>query len=268
MSINRRRNWVDNHIPDIRVLGQLTNFFLFSRGEILIDQFPNPFYVISLYNSTKDREPVLNIKCILKSIGEYPSDFNFITRSSCIDVITKEYDVFVSGDSAWGNGSWGFLDGDLLVVSVDGFLRVDWEGTFGLTDYTVTKVDFGVVVLVDGTFFLSTTITYKPDLLKLRKHLSPSCHHPTNLNHGIQIHLSQISQSILNWKSLNLHIYLMMNILIVRVPLLSDFKGHLIQIGNDNRWFISYPIGENSFCLWKVNIIDLQWLLIQITHLF
>ena len=68
---------------------------------------------------------MLNIKCILKSIGEYPSDFNFITRSSCIDVITKEYDVFVSGDSAWGNGSWGFLDGDLLVVSVDGFLRVD-----------------------------------------------------------------------------------------------------------------------------------------------
>jgi hypothetical protein len=144
--------------------------------------------------------------------------------------------------SSWWDSSGSLLYSDLLVVSVDGFLGVYGERAFGLADDTVTEVDFSVVVLVDGAFFLATTIADKPYFLQLRKHLRPPRHYSTDLDHGIQIHLPQISECILNGQSLNLHIDLVMNILITRVPLLSNLEGDLIEIRDDNRRLISNPV--------------------------
>ena len=267
MPIDTRRNGVDDHVPDIGVLAQLPDLLLLSRGEVIIDQLLDSFYVVGLYDGAEDWEPVLDVERVLEPVGEDSGDLDLIAWSCGIDVVAEENDVLVAGDSSWGDSSWGFLYGDFLVVSVDGFLGVDGEWAFGLADDAVTEVDFGVVVLVDGSFFLATTIAHKPDLLKLRKHLRPPGHHPTDLNHSVKVHLPQIPQSILNRKRLDLHINLVVDILIPGVPLLGDLKCNLIEIGNNNARFISDPVGEDCFRLRQVYVVNLQGLLVQVTHL-
>ena len=130
MPIDTRRNGVDDHVPDIGVLAQLPDLLLLSRGEVLIDQLLDPFYVVGLDDGAEDWEPVLDVERVLEPVGEDSGDLDLIAWSCGIDVVAEENDVLVAGDSSWGDGSWGFLYGDLLVVSVDGFLGVDGEWTF------------------------------------------------------------------------------------------------------------------------------------------
>ena len=68
---------------------------------------------------------MFDVESVLKAIGEDSSDFDLITWSGSVDVVTKQDNILVPWNSAWGDSAWGLLHGELLVVPVDGHLLVN-----------------------------------------------------------------------------------------------------------------------------------------------
>ena len=133
------------------------------------DNVFDSFDVVALDYGIEHWETMFDIQGILESVGEDTSDLNLISRSGLINIITKKNHILMSWDSARWNCTRCLLYSQLLIVPVDCLGLIDLERSFGLTKHTVTKEDLIVVVLIDWTLILTTSLANEPDLLQLRE---------------------------------------------------------------------------------------------------
>ena len=103
MPINRWSNRTINFFGDVRLLSHLSEILLPINIEffhLIICDFHN---MDCFNNCSKKRETLLDIQHTIITICESANHFNFITRSCLINVITKYYNLLVSGNPAWKN---------------------------------------------------------------------------------------------------------------------------------------------------------------------
>ena len=82
-------------------------------------------------------------------------NLDFITWSGQIDIVAKQNHILMSGDSARGNRTGGLLDSQFLVVTIDRFGLINLKRALGLTQNAVSKINFGIVVLINRSFVLA-----------------------------------------------------------------------------------------------------------------
>lgn len=105
------------------------------------------------------------------------SHFDVITWSSHVDVVPKKNYFLAAGDTAGQHLGWCLLNGDFLVIAVDGLLFVDGERPVGLTGSAASQPDIVDVVDVKGSFQESALYTLVYYLFELAEDLAADCHH-------------------------------------------------------------------------------------------
>jgi hypothetical protein len=104
------------------------------------------------------------------------SHFYVITWSSHVDVVSKEHDLLAAGDTTRQHFGWRLLNGDFLVIAIDGLLFVDGEGPIRLAGSTVPKSDIVDTVDVEGSFQESALHALVYYLFELREDLTADGH--------------------------------------------------------------------------------------------
>ena len=138
MTINRWSNRLDDLLSNAFSPTKLSNFLL-----VLIGQFDNFFIseslqVVCFNDGLKDREAMLDVAKVIEPVNIDSSDLNLVTRSRCIHQVMKDKTLFLARDSTWRNSAWCLLNGEFLVVPIDGVDFIDSEGAFSLADHTGT----------------------------------------------------------------------------------------------------------------------------------
>ena len=103
-----------------------------------------------------------------------------------------------------------------------------------MAHHTVTEVNLSIIILINRSFFLSTTITSEPDLLQLREDLSSTGYDSSDFDHCVKVHFTEISQGVFNGKRLDFNVYFVVDVFIAWVPLLGYFESNLVEIWNDD----------------------------------
>lgn len=138
MSINWWSNWVNDSSANIALLCQLSNLIL-----IFISQFNN-FLITKSSNKVsfnycwENRETMLDISEVVKSINVDTCDFNFISWASRVYLVILENYLLLTWYPTWWNSSWCLLDSQFLIVSIDSVYFIYWVGTCFLTNNAST----------------------------------------------------------------------------------------------------------------------------------
>ena len=85
---------------------------------------------------------------------------------------------------------WSLLHSQFLIIPVHSLLLINPKRSFRLTNNTVTKIGLVVIILVDGSLLLTTSITDKVNSLQLGKDLASSGDNASDFDHCVEIHLS------------------------------------------------------------------------------
>ena len=91
---------------------------------------------------------MLDVGSVIEFIDEDTSDFNLISWSCSINKIVKNEDFLLSWHSTWWYGSWGFLNGPFLIISVNRFVLLMNIWTFALANNTFSEELLLIVVVI------------------------------------------------------------------------------------------------------------------------
>ena len=95
-------------------------------------------------------------------------------------------------------------------------------------------MNFVIVVVVDWAFVLATSHANEENFLQLGENLASAGHNASEFDHSVQIHLTEVSESVLNWQRGDFDVDLRVNIFISGVELLRELKSDLVEIWDDN----------------------------------
>ena len=139
MPVDRRGNRVNNLLANVGLAGQVFNLLLVllcQLDDVLVSKSSD---VVRLNNRGENRETVLDIREIVKSIDVDTSDFNLITWSGSVNHVIQNINFFLSGDTTWRDGTRGLLNSHLLIVSVDSVDFIYCEGAIALANYALAE---------------------------------------------------------------------------------------------------------------------------------
>jgi len=144
------------------------------------------------------------------------SDLDFISRSGGVYQVREEDYLFLPRDSSSGNAPLSLLNSQFLEVPVLSVILVKNKWSSGVTSEARAKVQIFIGMLEDWTFPLSTFLTVEVNFLKLWVNLRPLSNHSLNLDQLPQMHVSQVSEFILERQVSNPHKHFFEDLLILR----------------------------------------------------
>jgi GAF domain-containing protein len=132
---------------------------------------------------------------------------------------------------------------------------------------TIVLAVVGLIVMVERTFDIGTLGASEEDGLHFREHGRSLGDHASDLDQGIQVHLSEVSKFILHRQATDSYVNSIVSFMVIRVDLSSDLPSHLIeQVKHDSRFF-SQPDCNGGVFATQVWEIDLQALFVISAHL-
>lgn len=194
MAVDTWSNRFKNLLSNSWLLWKFSNLCL-----VLISKLNNLFIsksmnVISLNNSWKNWESMLNISSIIESIDKNTCNFNFVSRSGAINKIVEDIYLFLSWYSSWWNWAWSLLNCPFLVISVD------THKFFGLVlltlaNNTSSKELLHIILLIvhEWTLDILASETSIVRDFFLWENASSLGDDSSNFNESIKMDLSQIS---------------------------------------------------------------------------
>lgn len=107
---------------------------------------------VGLDKSLEEGEALPDIEIAFISVHVNASDFDVVARPRHIDIVSKKHHLFTPGNTTRQNLRGRLLNSNFLIVSIDGPLFVDGEGTSGLARGAAAQSDVVDVVDVEGSF--------------------------------------------------------------------------------------------------------------------
>ena len=233
-----------------RIEDQLINVGLFRQSLdlnfILVSNLNNVFIaessdVVSLNDSLENWESVFDVSSIVKFIDEDTGDLNFISRPSSVNKIVKDEDFLLSWYSTWRHGSRGLLHRPFLVVSVDGFVIFNEVWTVLLANDALTQELLSVIrtVVVEWALQILACLASVVHFLKLWEDLGSFGDNTSDLDQGIQMHLSEIPQLVFNRKVFHSDEDFVVNLVVVWVHFTHNVRGYVVDDVKHQLWLFS-----------------------------
>ena len=241
-------------------------------GFLLISQLDDVFVTKSLQvvhfdNCLEDREAVLDVGEVVVSVDVDAMDLDLVAGARYIDQIVKHKDLLLAGHSARWHSSWGLLDGQFLIVTVNSLNFVDGVWATHLTDDTGSKAFASLhwISIENGTF-LVTALASEVHLCILREHLGAFGDDATELNEGVEMHLAQFSEFVLDRQICDSDVDAGEKLLVVGVDFLHDLAGYSVEDGQHVRRFLCKPNGHCWLLVGQVREVDFKGLLVVAAH--
>jgi hypothetical protein len=130
MAENTGSDGIENKLGDFGFSRVFFNSFLVIISELHDLFITESFDIVGFNESGEHWEAVFLIERYVVFVLENTSNFYLITRSGGVNEVIQDENFFLSGDTAWRNGSRGLLDSPFLVISVDGGVLFQLIRTF------------------------------------------------------------------------------------------------------------------------------------------
>jgi hypothetical protein len=142
-------------------------------------------------------ETILDVCNLIETIDVNSSDFNFIAWSGSVHQVVQNNALFLARNTTGRHGSWGFLDGELLVISVDSLDLIKRVGSVPLAHNTSSKnlTSLKEAGRVSGTFDIAAS-TSNVHLVALWEHSRTLGDYTSEFYKSIQVHLAEISKLV------------------------------------------------------------------------
>lgn len=108
-----------------------------------------------------------NVEVAFITVHVDACNLNVVSWTGFVNVISKKNDFFASGNTTRKDLARGFLENELLVVSINGFLLIDGKGPSGLAGATAAKSDVIDIVDIEWSFEEATFQAFVNDFFQL-----------------------------------------------------------------------------------------------------
>lgn len=175
--VDRRRNGPVNELIQILRLCKLGYFLLQSRIDFHVIIVQHLGDTVGLDESVEQREALSDIQRKLVSIDVNPRYLDVISRPRHIDIVPEQHNLLASGNTARQHLRRRFLDGNPLVIAVNGLLLVNRKRPIGLARATLPQ--FHVIDVIDekGSLGESTLDALIKYFFELTEHLASDRHY-------------------------------------------------------------------------------------------
>jgi hypothetical protein len=226
-------------------------------------------HVVGFDDSCENWESVFHVSSIIKLIDEDSSNFDLVSWSSSIDKIIENENFLLSWHTSWRNRAWGLLNCPFLIVSIDRFVVLEEIWSLSLANDTLTKVLLLLlnIVMEEWTLKVLAGLTSEVHFLKLWENCCSLGDDSSNLDEGVQVNLSQVSQLVLNWKILHSHEDLVVDLVVVWINLNNYINGNLVDDVKHQLWLLSQPNGQSWVFSTQVIEDDFQDLFVILAHI-
>lgn len=117
--------------------------------------------------------------------------YDFFTGLGTVDQIPEQNNFAVAGKTTSGDSSWRLLECHLLIVAVDGLLRVDMERSLGRAGCTASDRDLCLRILIERSKSGATLYTVVLDIFQLWEDARSPCDDSSDLDQTIQVDLTR-----------------------------------------------------------------------------
>jgi len=243
MAVDGGSNGSNKTLGNVLLAASITNFVFLLVGQLHNILITLTLQIVDLNDSLEDRESVLDVRKVIVSVDVDSVDFNFITGAGNVDKIMQDEDLFLTGDTAGWYCAWCFLDGQLLIVAVDSLDLINSVGATRLAHNTNSQTFLSLIwVCVKDWSLCVATLTLEEHFGVLWENLRSLGHHTLELDQCVEMHLTQLTKLVLNWKLVDTHEDFSMELLcVVWVDLLNDLTCYSVKDRQHMSWFLSEP---------------------------
>ena len=186
VAVDRGSNRVDQALGNVAGASCLSNLMLFFICELNNILVALSFQIVNFHDSLEDREAVLNIGEVVVAIDVDAVNFYLIARSSLIDQVVEDEDLFLAGNTTRRHCARSLLNSQLLIVTVDGLHLINSvrairmaHNTLGERLPSLIRISF-----VDGALHI-TADALEEHFGVLREDLSALGHDTLEFNQGV-----------------------------------------------------------------------------------
>ncbi len=201
--------------------------------------------VVDFNDGLENGEAVLDVRKVIISVDVDTVNLYLVTWAGDINKIMEDKDFLLSWDTAGWDSTWGLLNGQLLIVSVDCLDLIDSERTVSLAHNTATESFSGLIwiTLINGSLSV-TALAFEEHFGVLGENCSALRDHTLKLDKSVEMHLSQLSELVFNGQFVDAHINLLMELLcVIWVDFLDDLIRDLVQDREHVSWLFCKPNG-------------------------
>jgi hypothetical protein len=216
----------------------------------------------------ENRETVFDVRNLVKTIDVNSSNFNLIAWPGSVNQVVQNNTLLLARDTTGRHGSWGFLDGELLVISVDSLNLIKSVGSVPLAYDTSSEnlASFKKAGRVSRTFHIAARTPYV-HLEALGEHSRTFGDNTSEFNKSVQVNLAKISELVLNWKVLYANKDDRVDIVVVGVDLSHDVGCDLVEDGQHACRLFGHPNSQSWLFFRQVGEIYLYGLPVVLAHL-
>jgi len=267
MAVDRRCNGSNDFLGDVWLFGQPSDLVF-----VVISQINHVFVTLSLqvvdfHDGLENGEAVLHILEVVKHVNVDSSDFYLVTGSRCVDQVVQHEAFLLARHTARRHAAWRLLDGQLLVVAVDGLHFVKNVRSVHAADDTSSEV---LSCLVNRSVrhrsFDITARAAEVHFLELREHTGALGDDSLELDERIQVHLSQVSKLVFNWQVSHSHVDFRVDAQVLRINFLDCLTSDFIENWEHVGRLFGEPNREGGLLARKMRKVDFNGLLVVLAH--
>ena len=210
---------------------------------------------------------MLDVGEVVISVDVDAMNLDLVAGARYIHQIMEHKHFLLAGHSTGWHSSWGLLDGQFLIVTVNSLDFVNGVWAAHLTDYAGSKAFASLhwISIENGTF-LVTALAPEVHLSVLREHLCSFSDDATELDQRIQMNLAQFSEFILDRQVCDSDVDALEELLVVGVDLLDNLTGNSVEDGQHVRRFLCKPNGHGWLLVGQIREVDFKGLLVVAAH--
>lgn len=268
VSVDRGGDRHEDVVGDVRSLGVLADLFFVLVSQVNDIFVTETFKVVNFNVGLEDWEAMTHVREVIKSVDVDSCNFNFISRSGSVNEVVKDVDFLLAGHTTWRDTSRSLLYSNLLVVTVDSLLLVEFIRAESLADNALAQELFGLISrAVESRSFQVTTLTPEVHFLKLREDTRSLGDYTSELNQGVQMDLTQVTELVLNREVSHSHENVIVDLVVVGVDFEDGVHGDFIQNWEHEGGLFSQPDSKGRLLSGQVSEVDFNALLVVFTHL-
>mmetsp|Transcript_25307 Transcript_25307/g.42405 ORF Transcript_25307/g.42405 Transcript_25307/m.42405 type:complete len:327 (+) Transcript_25307:1665-2645(+) len=266
--VDGRGYGLDDPLPDARIARQLSDLGLVLVGQLVRCKRVRLLRdIVCLHHCGEHRKPVLDVEGGVEVVGEDAGDVDLLPRARDVDEVVRHHHLFVPRQPPRGHRAGALLQGDFLIVPIDGLLHVDGEGPLGLAVGARRHFDLRLRGLSVRAQDVVARLAVVLHLLQLREDARAAGDDAGDADEHAQVALPDVADQVRDGQARDAHKDIQVDLLVALKVLQSDALRHLAKEGQDGRGGVRHPDGEHSLRLRQMQVADLQRLPIGRAHL-